>query len=218
MSVERLEQDRDADEHADADHVRTERPVESEQSIGLFTQRGEVDTDFRVSGLPHAVVKQAENFRREFVKKVESHPHRQALQADLQQNHAYNPFSEKTNVMICEMGNVELSKQFRKCNAQNAFFIGIKELSIALVDISWKKTNPVKVFTNGDWMLSQSRTTSSRESDFVMLGTTKLRHRNSISWPTMRGGMYQKRNLKEFTIASNEIRRIVIRNSKNWLD
>ena len=80
--------------NVDADHVRTERPVESEQSFGLFTQREEID-DFRVSGLPHAVVKQAENFRgRELVKKIESHPHREALQADLQQNNAYNPFSD----------------------------------------------------------------------------------------------------------------------------
>ena len=85
VSVERLDQDKDADENVDADHVRTERPVESEQSIGLFTQREEIDIDFRASGLPHAVVKQAENFRvREIVKKIESHPDRQALQADLQ--------------------------------------------------------------------------------------------------------------------------------------
>ena len=48
-----------------------------------------------MSGLPHSVVKQAENSRvRELVKKIENHPHRQDLQADLQQNNAYNPFSE----------------------------------------------------------------------------------------------------------------------------
>ena len=62
-----------------------------------------------MSGLPHAVVKQAENFRvRELVKKTESHPHRQALQADLQQSNAYNPFSEKSKKMIRDMVNVEL--------------------------------------------------------------------------------------------------------------
>ena len=84
MSVKRFDQDKDADENVDADHVRTERPVDSEQSIDLSTHREEIDTDFRVSGLPHAV-KQAENFRvRELVRKIESHPHRQALQADLQ--------------------------------------------------------------------------------------------------------------------------------------
>ena len=97
VSVERLDQDKDADENVDADQIRTERPVESGQTIGLFTQREETNIDFRVSGLPHAVVKQEENFRvRELVKKIESHPHRRALQADLRQNNAYNPFSEES--------------------------------------------------------------------------------------------------------------------------
>ena len=60
--------------------------------------------------MPHAVVvKQAKNFSvRELVKKIESHPHRQALQADLQQINAHNPFSEESKVMIREVGNVEL--------------------------------------------------------------------------------------------------------------
>ena len=75
----------------------------------MFTQREEIDIDFRLSGLPHAVVKQAENFRvREVVKKIESHPHRRALQADLQQNSGYNPFSDDLKAMIRELGNVEL--------------------------------------------------------------------------------------------------------------
>ena len=101
VSVKRLDQDKDADENLDADQTRT--------GTGLFTQLEEIDIDFRVSGLPHAVVKQAENFRvRELVKKIESHPHREALQADLQQNNAYNPLSEESKVMIREMGNVEL--------------------------------------------------------------------------------------------------------------
>ena len=79
-----LDKDKDADEDADADQISTGRPVKSGQCIGVFTQREEIDFDFRVPGLPHAVVKQAENFRvRELVKKIESHPHREALQADL---------------------------------------------------------------------------------------------------------------------------------------
>ena len=109
VSVKRLDQDKDADENVDADHVRTGRPVESEQCTCLFTQYEDIDIDFRESGLPHAVVKQTGNFRvRELVKKFESHPHRQALQADLQQNNAHNPFSDESKVMIREMGNVEL--------------------------------------------------------------------------------------------------------------
>ena len=131
VSVERLDKDKDADENADADQIRTVRPVESEHPIGLFTQLEKIYIDFRVSGLPHAVVKQADNFRvRELVKKIESHPHRQALHADLQQNNDYNPFSDDSKAMIRETGNVEYSsnaKQFQKCNTQNAFFIGINE-------------------------------------------------------------------------------------------
>ena len=185
VSVERLDQDQDADENVDADQVRTGRHVGSEQSLDLFTQRQEIDIDFRVSGLPHAVVKQAENFRvRELVKKIESHPHRRALQADLQQSNAYNPFSDDSKAMIREVGNVELcssyAKQFQKCNAQNAFTIGIKEWSIALVDISWQQVTPVDIFTHGDWMFSQSRTMSLRGSDFMVQGTVKLKHRSSF--------------------------------------
>ena len=93
LSVKRSDQDKDADENVDADHVGTGRLV-FQQPPGLFTQNEDIDIDFSVSGLPHAVVKQAENFRvRELVKKIESRPHHKALQADLQQINAYNPFS-----------------------------------------------------------------------------------------------------------------------------
>ena len=59
VSVERVDKDKDADENVQADQISTERPV-SGQSNGLLTQLEEIDIDFRVSGLPHAVVKQAQ--------------------------------------------------------------------------------------------------------------------------------------------------------------
>ena len=112
MSVDLVDNYEDRDEDVDADQTSTERPV-SGHPTGSFTQLEEIDIDFRVSGLPHAIVKQAENFSvRELVEKIESHPHREALQADLQQNNAYNPFSEESKVMIREMGNVELFELF----------------------------------------------------------------------------------------------------------
>ena len=74
VSVKRSDQHKDADENVDADHDRTGRLV-YEQPPGLFTQCEDRDIDFRVSGLPHAVVKQAENFRvRELVKKDRESP------------------------------------------------------------------------------------------------------------------------------------------------
>ena len=84
------------------DQTRTVRPAGGQEVE-------ELDTDFRVPGLSHAVVKEAEHFRvQELVKKIESHPHREALQADLQQNNVYNPFRNKSKAMIREFGNVEL--------------------------------------------------------------------------------------------------------------
>ena len=75
----------------EANHDRTGKPVVCRDANHEQSMVNEVDIDFRISGLPHSVVKQAENSRvRELVKKIENHPHRQALQHDLQQNNAYN--------------------------------------------------------------------------------------------------------------------------------
>ena len=88
---ERLEKDKDTDKDVDADRDGTGRPV--------------VDIDFRVSGLPHAVKKQAENSRiRELVKKIESH------------------LIDKIWTM---WSYLSYARQILKCNAQNAFFIGL---------------------------------------------------------------------------------------------
>ena len=84
---------------------RTVRPVGGQES----TKVEELDIDFRVPGLSHAVVKEAEHFRvQELVNRIESHPHREALEADLQQNSVYNPFRNNSKAMIRELGNVEL--------------------------------------------------------------------------------------------------------------
>ena len=59
----------------------------SNQQVRSLCSR-KIDIDFRVSGLPHAVVKEAEIFRvLELVKKLESRS-----QADLQRNDVDNPF------------------------------------------------------------------------------------------------------------------------------
>ena len=178
-------------------NVSTGRPVKSGQSIGLFTQREEIDIDFRVSGLPHAIVKQAENFRvRELVKKIETHPHREALQAHLQQNNFYNPFSDDSKAMIREMGNVELfelCETISEVQCKECLLYWNQGVIYCTCDISWLKANTVKNFVNGDWMCSPSRTTSSKRIDLVVLGTAKPTHRKSISWPTTRErDMYQK--------------------------
>ena len=70
-------------------HDRTVKPVVCRDANHERSMLNEVDIDFRISGLPHSVVKQADNYRvRDLVKKIENHPHRQSLQQDPQQDNA----------------------------------------------------------------------------------------------------------------------------------
>ena len=89
---------------------RTVHPVVNrDESSHEQTMLNEVNIDFRIPGLPHSVVKQAESSRvRELVKKIDNHPDRHALQRDLRQNQAYNPFSPESKKMIQEVGNIKL--------------------------------------------------------------------------------------------------------------
>ena len=90
-------------------HDRTVTPVVSRDASHEQSMLNEVNIDFRIPGLPHSVVKQAENSRvRELVKKIENHSDRHALQQDLQQHKAYNPFNTTRKQMIQGEGNVEL--------------------------------------------------------------------------------------------------------------
>ena len=65
--------------------------------------------DFKIPGLPHSTVKQLHSASvRELIHKNEKHPHRHALQRDLQQSQSFNPFSAESKQMIHEVGKIEL--------------------------------------------------------------------------------------------------------------
>ena len=69
----------------------------------------EEDMDFKISGLPHSIVKQLQSTSvRELIQKIEKHPNRYALQQDLRQNQSFNPFSPESKQMIQDVGNIEL--------------------------------------------------------------------------------------------------------------
>ena len=77
---------------------RTGQPVANhDESSHEQTMLNEVNMNFRIPGLPHSVVKHAENY-----------PDRHALQQDLRQNKAYNPFSAESKRMTQDVGNIEL--------------------------------------------------------------------------------------------------------------
>ena len=124
---------------------RTEKPVvcrdTNHEQGHEQSMLNEVDIDFRIRGLPHSVVKEAENYRvRELVKKIENHPDRQSLQRDLHQNKAYNPFSTTSKKMIQDVGNVELflncSRRTLRRSAKNAYHTGVTASSVAHAGIS----------------------------------------------------------------------------------
>ena len=88
--------------HVEEDQTGTGRPV-------TVDQKEEHHIDFRVPGLSHSVVKEAEHLPvQELLKMIETHPHREALRADLQQNNVYNPFSKDSKAMTRELGDVKL--------------------------------------------------------------------------------------------------------------
>ena len=86
--------------------------------------------DFRIPGLPHSVVKHAGSSRvRELVKKIENHPDRHALQQDLRQIEAYNPFSAESKRLNC-------AKRTPRRSAKHAYHTRVKASSIAHAGIS----------------------------------------------------------------------------------
>ena len=69
----------------------------------------EENIDFNISGVPNAMVKRSRSINvHNLMQQIENHPQRQALQSDLQQHQAFNPFSEESKDAIMAVGNTEL--------------------------------------------------------------------------------------------------------------
>ena len=80
--------------------------------------------DFNISGVPNAMVKRSHSINvHNLIQQIENHPQRQALQNDLQQHRAFNPFSKESkdaimaagNTELCEIINVEPKLQCKAC-------------------------------------------------------------------------------------------------------
>ena len=118
----RVEQIHDRSEQRDernsssAHRVTEQHPPEVDREIALLNtdnefnrEINEEDIDFNIPRLPHSTVKQLHGASvRELIQKVENHPHRHALQRDLQQSQSFNPFSQESKQMIHEVGNIKL--------------------------------------------------------------------------------------------------------------
>ena len=69
----------------------------------------EENIDFNISGVPNAMVKRSHGINvHNLIQQIENHLQRQALQSDLQQHRALNPFSKESKDAITAAGNTEL--------------------------------------------------------------------------------------------------------------
>ena len=101
----------------------TGEPVEASshkvQEVGSLEHRDDADKfnlaiddeniDFNISGVPNAMVKRSHSINvHNLIQQIDNHPQRKALQDDLQQHHAFNPFSKESKDAIMADGNTEL--------------------------------------------------------------------------------------------------------------
>ena len=69
----------------------------------------EENIDFNIPGVPNSTVKRSHGVNiHNLIQRIENHPQRQALQSDLQQHRAFNPFSKESQDVIQAAGNTEL--------------------------------------------------------------------------------------------------------------
>ena len=172
-------------------HDRTPTPVvcrdTSHEQGHEQSMLNEVDIDFRIPGLPHSVVKQAENYRvRELVKKIEDHPHRQSLQRDLQQNKAHNPFSSTTKKMIQDVGNVELFELFEtdpKTQCKECLSYWSEGIVYCTCGQLLKKLQPTEASFEYTLDLLSIPEYKSRREDLMATDMGKLQKRKNIMLP-----------------------------------
>ena len=129
---------KDEDSRVMKDHDRTVKPLEASshkvQEVGSLEHRDDANKfnlamddeniDFNISGVPNAMVQRSHSINvHKLIQQIENHPQRQALQSDLQQHHAFNPFSKESkdaikaagNIELCEIVDVEPKSQCRAC-------------------------------------------------------------------------------------------------------
>ena len=73
------------------------RDIASSNADNKFNRAtDEENIDFNIPGVPNSTVKRSHGVNvHNLIQKIENHPQRQALQSDLQQHRAFNPFQQR---------------------------------------------------------------------------------------------------------------------------
>ena len=112
------------EKHVLQNHDRSEKPDGEErlhkvQEDGHLKNRDDADKfnfamddeniDFNISGIPDATVKRSQSFNiHDLIQRIASHPQKEAIQNDLEQQQSFNAFSDESKVAIMAAGNTEL--------------------------------------------------------------------------------------------------------------
>ena len=110
------------------------------------------------------------------IQKIENHPQRQALQSDLQQHRAFNPFSKESQDVIKAAGNTELCEILdveQKHDAKHAWRIGTLASSTARAGTSYEMIRQKRSTSSPFLISSLSRTFTSGRADHVVTGTER---------------------------------------------
>ena len=77
------------------------RDTASSNADNEFNRATEENIDFNIPGVPNSTVKRSHGVNvHNLIQKIENHPHRHALQSDLQQRRQFNPFSRESQDAI----------------------------------------------------------------------------------------------------------------------
>ena len=174
--------------------------------------------DFNISGVPNAMVQRSQSISvQNLIQKIESHPQREALQNDLQQHRAFNPFSKESkdavmaagNAKLCEIIDMEPKSQGRACSTHWS-----AELCTAHVDTLWQMILPkTKSTSQLCWICSPSRTFTSGKADHTVTGTGKhLVAKNTTQLINFKRGV-ARRNMTTSTTDSSA----TSSSEKRWL-
>ena len=168
---------KDEDNRVIKDHDRTGKPVEASshkvQEVGSLEHRDDVNKfnlaiddeniDFNISGVPNAMVKRSHGINvHNLIQQIENHHQGEALQSDLQQHCAFNPFSKESkdaimaagNTELCEIVDVEPKSQCRACLTY--WNVGI--VCCTCGHLLKDDTTENKKYISSVWICSPSRT------------------------------------------------------------
>ena len=96
------------EEFVPAEH-RDTASSNANNKFNLATDEEKIDVN--IAGVPNSMVKRSYGVNvHNLIQKIENHPQRQALQSDLQQHRAFNPFSKESQMRSKLLGTLNYAR------------------------------------------------------------------------------------------------------------